>query len=54
MSKFNNLKFQNESFPKTSDVLNNSPAYNKKKKADKINLIKGRVIEMCNRFPVYK
>ena len=40
MSKFNNLKFQNESFPKTSDVLNNSPAYNEKKKADKINLIK--------------
>ena len=40
MSKLNNLKYQNESFPRTIDILNSSPAYNAQKKVDKINLIK--------------
>ncbi len=45
MSKLNNLKYQNESFPKTIDILNSSPTYNAQKKIDKINLIKKLLIE---------
>ena len=40
MSKLNNLKYQNNSFPKTIDVLNDSPAYDEQNKASKIKLIK--------------
>tara|TARA_B100001059_G_scaffold149347_1_gene149164 strand:- start:1694 stop:2743 length:1050 start_codon:yes stop_codon:yes gene_type:complete len=40
MNKLNNVKFVNESFPKTIDILNSSPVYDAKTKEDKINLIK--------------
>ena len=40
MNKLNNIKFNNESFPKTIDILNSSPVYDAKTKKYKINLIK--------------
>ena len=40
MNKLNSVKFVNESFPKTIDVLNSSPVYDAKTKEDKVNLIK--------------
>ena len=40
MNKLNNIKFNNESFPKTIDILNSSPIYDAKEKKYKINLIK--------------
>ena len=40
MNKLDNIKFNNESFPKTIDILNSSPIYDAKTKEYKINLIK--------------
>ena len=40
MNKIDNIKFPNESFPKTIDILNSSPVYDAKTKDDKIDLIK--------------
>ena len=40
MNKLDNIKFNNEPFPKTIDILNSSPTYDAKTKEYKINLIK--------------
>lgn len=40
MNKPTSVKFLNESFPKTIDVLNSSPVYDAQTKEEKINLIK--------------
>ena len=40
MNKIDSIKFPNESFPKTIDILNSSPVYDAQTKEDKIDLIK--------------
>ena len=40
MNKPTSVKFLNESFPKTIDVLNSSPVYDAQTKEEKVNLIK--------------
>ena len=40
MNKLTSVKFLNESFPKTIDVLNSSPVYDAQTKEEKVNLIK--------------
>ncbi len=40
MSNVKNLKYKSMIFPRTIDILNSSPTYNKKTKNDKISLIK--------------
>ena len=40
MNKLNIVKYYNDTFPKTIDILNSSPVYDTKSKEDKIELIK--------------